>query len=136
MTSDIIDESEESYSGRNMVNPIQQEVFNEELNNLRPSRSNDRKSLIPEGLAPELQEKWNKNFFKYSEMSVSDRNFPTKFHIELSTGEWEVLNRIVDRKVLELQENGGVSLWDINIMHYATAITVISCKGKLREKSN
>ena len=69
-------------------------------------------------------------------MSVSDRKFQTKFHIGLSTGEWEVVNRIVDRKVLELQENGGVSLWDINIMHYATAITVISWKGKLREKSN
>ena len=69
-------------------------------------------------------------------MSVSDRNFQTKFHIGLSTGEWEVVNRIVDRKVLEQQENGGVSLWDINIMHHATAITVISWKGKLREKSN
>ena len=63
-TSDIIDESEESYSGRNTVNPIQQEVFNKELDNLRPSRSNDKESLIPEGLAPELQEKWKGKFLK------------------------------------------------------------------------
>ena len=62
-------------------------------------------------------------------MNVSDGNYQTKFHVELSNGEWGIVNRIVDRKVSELQENGGVSLFlDISIMHYATAITVISWK--------
>ena len=62
-------------------------------------------------------------------MNVSDGNYQTKFHVELSNGEWGIVNRTVDRKVSELQENGGVSLFlDISIMHYATAITVISWK--------
>ena len=32
-----------------------------------------------------------------------------------------------------MKNNGGITLWDINVAHYATAITVVIWKGNLRE---
>ena len=40
---------------------------------------------------------------------------------------------MVERKVKELELNGELSPWDINVAHYATAVTVISWKGNFRE---
>ena len=88
---------------------------------------------IPEELQRELEEKWNENFRKYSETNIPQRNYQTKFHAAMTDQEWALINIIVERKIRELELNGEVTLWDINVAHYATAITVISWKGNLRE---
>ena len=47
--------------------------------------------------------------------------------------EWTLINNIVEQKIKELELNGKISMWHINVVHYATAVTVISWKGNLRE---
>ena len=82
---------------------------------------------------PQLAVGWWQNFRKYSETNISQRNYQTKFHAKVTDQEWTLINNIVERKVKELELNGELSLWDINVAHYATAIIVISWKGNLRE---
>ena len=60
-------------------------------------------------------------------------NYQTKFHASMTDQEWTLINNIVEHKVQELKNNGGITLWDINVAHYVTVITVVSWKGILRE---
>ena len=98
-----------------------------------PEKLNNIELDIPEEIQCELEEKWNENFRKYSETNIPQRNYHTKVQSKVTEQEWTSINNIVERKVKELELNGELSLWDINVAHYATAITVISWKGNIRE---
>ena len=83
---------------------------------------------ILEEIQREMEEKWNENFRKYSETNIPQRNYPTKFHAKVTDQEWTLINNIVERKVKELELNGELSLWDINVAHCAQQLQLSAGK--------
>ena len=43
-----------------------------------------------------------------------------------------MVDRIVDKKLKDMYDKDGVSLWDLNVIHYTSAVvTLLETKGKL-----
>ena len=40
---------------------------------------------------------------------------------------------IVEDQLDEMTKENGISLWDINVIHYSAAITILEQQGKLKE---
>ena len=93
-----------------------------------PEQLNNIELDIPEEIQHWLEEKWNENFRKYNETNIPQQNYQTKFHAKVTDQEWTLINNIVERKIKKLELNGELSLWDINVAHYITAITVTGGK--------
>ena len=47
-----------------------------------------------------------------------------------------MINSIITEHLADVHDREGVSLWDINIVHYSAAITLLEHEGKLHEKRN
>ena len=75
---------------------------------------------------------WGENFEYFLKVDLKDRIYTTRKDRRISDIEIEATNRIMDQIIKETGDS--ISLWDINVMQYTTAITLISRHGKLREK--
>ena len=75
---------------------------------------------------------WRENFEYFLKVDLKDRIYTTRKDRRISDIEIEATNRIMDQIIKETGDS--ISLWDINVMQYTTAITLISRHGKLREK--
>ena len=74
---------------------------------------------------------WMKNYEHYLNVEIKDREFTTRKDRKIEDIEIEAVNRIIEEI---LSQNGSsINLWHINVMQYATAITLLSGHGKLRE---
>ena len=74
---------------------------------------------------------WMKNYEHYLNVEIKDREFTTRKDRKIEDIEIEAVNRIIEEI---LSQNGSsINLWHINVMQYATAITLLSRHGKLRE---
>ena len=40
---------------------------------------------------------------------------------------------IIEDQLDEMNKENGISLWDINVIHYSAAITILEQQGKLKE---
>ena len=82
-------------------------------NRIDQEEDNYTEFYIPEEIQRELKEKWNENFETYREINIPQRNYQTKFHASMTDQEWTLIDNIVEHKVQELKNNGGITLWDI-----------------------
>ena len=102
-------------------------------NRIDQEEDNYKELDIPDEIQQELKEKWNENFNTYRETNIPQQNYETKFHASVTDQEWTQINNIAEHKVQESKNNGRITLWDINVANYVTAITVVGWKGNLRE---
>ena len=75
---------------------------------------------------------WRENFEYFLKVDLKDRIYTTRKDRRISDIEIEATNRIMDQIIKETGDS--ISLWDINVMQYTTAITLISQHCKLREE--
>ena len=83
----------------------------------------------------EIKQTWNMSFNKYKGTPLKDKGYQTKLDRNIPEIELVIANRIVTEFIQE-QAKDGISLWDINIACYVTAVTLLERIGRLKPKTN
>ena len=82
-----------------------------------------------------LKETYFTNFRKYKHANLK-KDLKTKIDRKIDEENLKLVNDIVAEQMEEMNGENGISLWDINVIHYTTAITVLQQAGKLKETKN
>ena len=73
------------------------------------------------------------NFNKFKSCKLEERRYRTKIDRKISAEDLAIVDMIVEDKLDEMTKGNGISLWDINVIHYSAAITILEQQGKLKE---
>ena len=113
--------------GRVLENILESKDQNSVIN----MEQKEQEILPPEKLE-EIQSKWGKYFETFYDQNISERKYQTKVDRKVNQKLLNMVNRIVDKKLKDMYDKDGVSLWDINVIHYTSAVvTLLETKGKL-----
>ena len=66
-------------------------------------------------------------------MHIEERPYKTKIDGKINAENQEIINIIIADQLDEMNQGSGISLWDINVIHYTAAVTVLEQEGKLKE---
>ena len=94
----------------------------------------DENENIDTKMLEEIKQAWNVNFNKYKDTPLKDREYQTKLDRNIPEIELVIANRIVTEFIQE-QAKDGISLWDINVVCYVTAVTLLERIGRLKPKT-
>ena len=83
-----------------------------------------------------LKEAYFTNFRKYKTYKLEERPYKTRIDRKIDEENLKLVNDIVAEQMEEMNGENGISLWDINVIHYTAAITVLQQAGKLKETKN
>ena len=83
-----------------------------------------------------LKEAYFTDFRKYKTYKLEERPYKTKIDRKIDEENPKLVNDIVAEQMEEMNGENGISLWDINVIHYTAAITVLQQAGKLKETKN
>ena len=78
-----------------------------------------------------LKKKWDGYYEKYKVMDVQNRDYSTHISGQIADGQWRVIDLIVDRNLKSINETREITLWDINVCLYVSAITLLEFKNQL-----
>ena len=95
----------------------------------------DENENIDTEMLDEIKQAWNVNFNKYKDTPLKDREYQTKLDRNMPEIELVIANRIVSEFIQE-QAKDGISLSDINVASYLTAVTLLERIGWLKPKTN
>ena len=73
---------------------------------------------------------------KYKTCKLEERPYKTRIDRRIDEENLKLVNDIVAEQMEEMNGENGISLWDINVIHYTAAITVLQQAGKLKETKN
>ena len=76
-----------------------------------------------------LKEAYFTNFRKYKTCKLEKRLYKTRIDRRIDQQNLKLVNDIVAEQIEEMNGENGISLWDINVIHYTTAITVLQQAG-------
>ena len=65
------------------------------------------------------------NFRKYKTCKLEERPYKTSIDRKIDEENLKLVNDIVAEQMEEMNGENGISLWDINVIHYTVAITVL-----------
>ena len=80
-----------------------------------------------------LQRLWKKNFDKYLNMNIEDREYSTKTKPIPEKQQLELLDQLVYEEVELLEEKYEINLWILNVIH--SPHEIISTAGKTGQNS-
>ena len=114
---------------------IKQEETEQETNNHQEEVEDRREDESTNNieLKEELTKIWRKNFEKYIKMDINQREFSTKIKPPPTQEMLDILDLIVSEEIVTIEKSHPIDLWTINVIHYATAITLLEKENKLRE---
>ena len=114
--------------GRVLENILEPENHNSDIN----TEQKQQEILPPEELQ-EIRSRWEKHFETVYNQNISERKYQTKVDRKVNQKLLNTVDRIVDEKLKDMYDKDGVSLWDLNVVYYTSAVTTLETNGKLRE---
>ena len=84
-------------------------------------------------LVNEIRPEWQKNYNKYLNTTIENREFTTKKDRRIEEIEILAINKIIEES---LENDEWIDLWKVNVMQYTTAVILLARHGKLRERKN
>ena len=105
----------------------------EEINTSPQDNTNDVN--LNKELYKVSKEKWDEYYEKYKDMIVQNRDYSTHISGQIADGQWEVIDLAVDRNLKSINETREITVWDINVCLYVSAITLPEFNGLLEQKN-
>ena len=84
-------------------------------------------------LKEEIKTIWIRNYKKYIEMEITEREFMTKAKPLPQQKHIQLMDEILAEEIPKIEEQHGVDIWTLNVIYYASAVTVLEKEGRLRE---
>ena len=92
--------------------------------------------MLPPDEEQKLRNKWEEHFDLFYKENITPRKYQTRVDRHIDSKLLATVNKIVNEKLKAMYESEGVSLWDLNVIYYTSAVTILEAKGKLREIKN
>ena len=73
----------------------------------------------------ELKQKWEKYLEKYKSLHLDHREYETRVNRTISEENMMSINSIVGRYLYQALKENGLSMWDLNVVYYSAAVTVL-----------
>ena len=81
-----------------------------------------------------IRQVFRKNFNKYIEMQLTEREYKTIVKPTPWKNKIQLFDQVISEEISRIQEIYETDLWTLNVMYYATAVTVMEIEGNLREE--
>ena len=81
-----------------------------------------------------VRQVFRKNFNKYIEMQLTEREYKTIVKPTPWKNKLQLFDQVISEEISRIQEIYKTDLWTLNVMYYATAVTVMEIEGNLREE--
>ena len=101
-----------------------------------PSQQSEQQEILPPEEEQKLRDKWEEHFDLFYKENITQRKYQTRVDRHIDSKLLATVDKIVNEKLKVMYESKGVSLWDLNVIYYTSAVTIIEAKGKLREIKN
>ena len=89
--------------------------------------------ILPPEELEEIQSRLDKHFETFYNQNISERKYQTKVDSKVNQKLPNTVDRIIDKKLKDMYDKDGVSSWDLNVIYYTSAVTLLETNGKLRE---
>ena len=87
-------------------------------------------------LLENIKVKWTENYTKCRPMLLQEHEYTTKIDRNIPENEMRMVNLIVSEFIEENMKGKGISLWEINVARYTSAVTLLERLGRLKAKTN
>ena len=81
-----------------------------------------------------IRQVFRKNFNKYIEIQLTEREYKTIVKPTPWKNKLQLFDQVISEEISRIQEIYETDLWTLNVMYYATAVTVMEIEGNLREE--
>ena len=98
-------------------------------NNTQENTVNDKDIKLKE----EIKTIWIRNYKKYIEMEITEREFMTKAKPLPQQKHIQLMDEILAEEIPKIEEQHGVDIWTLNVIYYVSAVTILEKEGRLRE---
>ena len=112
---------------------VQLNVTKEQENKFEDGERSAANNESLDELVNEIRPEWQKNYNKYLNTTIENREFTTKKDRRIEEIEILAINKIIEES---LENDERIDLWKINVMQYTTAVTLLARHGKLHERRN
>ena len=86
--------------------------------------------MLPPEEEQKLRDKWEEHFDLFYNENIPQRKYQTRVDRHIDNKLLATVDKIVNEKLKVMYESKGVSLWDLNVIYYTSAITILEAKGK------
>ena len=101
-----------------------------------PSQQSEQQEILPPEEEQKLRDKWEEHFDLFYKENITQRKYQTRVDRHIDSKLLATVDKIVNEKLKVMYESEEVSLWDLNVIYYTSAVTILEAKGKLREIKN
>ena len=84
-------------------------------------------------LKEEIKTIWIRNYKKYIEIDITQREFMTKAKPLPQQKHSQLIDEILAEEIPKIEEQHGVNIWTLNVIYYASAVTILEKERRLRE---
>ena len=93
-------------------------------------------SALDEIVAQQVEEKLKENFERYAKLDIAERIYETRIDRKTDTKELANVDQLVGKKLSEIKKKqNGISLWDLHVLYYSAAVTLLERQGKLKKET-
>ena len=101
-----------------------------------PSQQSEQQEILPPEEEQKLRDKWEQHFDLFYKENITQRKYQIRVDRHIDSKLLATVDKIVNEKLKVMYESEGVSLWDLNVIYYRSAVAILEAKGKLREIKN
>ena len=83
-----------------------------------------------------MKARWSENYDKYKDEPLHEREFLTKTDRNIPENDLKIVDKLVKDFIEESLQKDGLSLWDLNVICYTSAVTILDNLGRLKTKKN
>ena len=83
-----------------------------------------------------MKARWSENYDKYKDKPLREREFLTKTDRNIPENDLKIVDKLVNDFIEEDLQKDGLSLWDLNVICYTSAVTILDNLGRLKTKKN
>ena len=84
-------------------------------------------------LKEEIKTIWIRNYKKYIEMEITEREFMTKAKPLPQQKHFQLIDEILVEEIPKTEEQHGVDISTLNVIYNASVVTILEKEGRLRE---
>ena len=133
MTNDIT--AQEGREDRDFTTNIENESIASDTTTEKQREQHTDPEIDQERLE-NMKARWIENYDKYKDKRLHEREFLTKSDRNIPLNDLKIVDKLVNDFIEENLQKDGLSLWDLNVICYTSAVTILDNLGRLKTKKN
>ena len=127
--------AQEGRENRDFTTNIENESITSDTTTVKQRKQHTVPDIDQERLE-NMKARWSENYDKYKDKPLHEREFLTKTDRNIPENDLKIVDKLVKDFIEENLQKDGLSLWDLNVICYTSAVTILDNLGRLKTKKN